>query len=122
MFDQVRPPLHHVPCSAREPHSRVREFVLLPLVFLALPFSCQPPSCPEQPCRCARPLTPWQARPRDSSTDFCKRRTRSLANGKRRLRDRDATELLIWLDAAHARSPMANGDYATNRLIPISTA
>jgi hypothetical protein len=32
-----------------------------------------------------------------------------------------ATEL-DSLDAAHARSPMANGDYATHGLIPISTA
>src|SRR5262249_50717507 len=71
------------------------------------------PSCPEQPCRCARPPTPWQAWPRGSSTDFCKRRIRSLANGKRRLPDL-ATDTL---DAAHARSPMANGDYATELLI-----
>jgi len=32
-----------------------------------------------------------------------------------------ATEL-DSLDATHARSPMANGDYATHGLIPISTA
>jgi hypothetical protein len=64
------------------------------------PSTVQRTSCPEQPCRCARLLTPWQARPRYSSTDFCKRRTRSLANGKGDY----ATELLIrWTPHTLAR-------------------
>src|SRR5262249_54252564 len=38
-----------------------------------------------------------------------------MANG-------DATELLNSLDAAHARSPMANGDYATELLNSLDAA
>ena len=64
---------------------------LLPLVFLA-DFMSAPLAVPNNLAVAHVRVTPRQARPRYSSTDFCKRCTRSLANGEGDY----ATELLSY--------------------------